>query len=260
MSAGYILGQPASVKVEPVFSGIAPTPLRLPAPELGTKSWGASGVISVGIIVNELGSVSVTDDGEGPYPVCKNVSDPRILELRARAVEAAKKAAFSPAIRDSQAQIVSGRLNYNFGAVELPVAARISGESGTGGLSSLGGTDGMMGVKVADPNEKPGTAAIIYPEGKRPSTVSGGVLNGKAVSLSKPAYPAAAKAVRAGGTVSVQVIIYEDGTMYSAAAISGHPLLRRSSEIAACSSSFSPTLLEGHPVKVTGIITYNYVP
>jgi outer membrane biosynthesis protein TonB len=179
------------------------------------------------------------------------------MELRARVVEAARSASFSPLIIDGLPRIVSGRLNYDFGATALPAAVPMLVGQTTGGLST---TERPIGVKVVDPNEKQGTAAIVYPDGKKPSTVSGGVLNGKATSLAKPAYPAAAKAVRAGGAVSVQVIIYKDGTMYSAAAISGHPLLRRSSETAACSSSFMPTLLEGRPVKVSGVKTYNYVP
>ena len=40
-------------------------------------------------------------------------------------------------------------------------------------------------------------------------TISKGVVNGSAVSLPKPDYPAAAKAVRAGGAVNVQVTIDE---------------------------------------------------
>jgi TonB family protein len=93
-----------------------------------------------------------------------------------------------------------------------------------------------------------------------PKTVSGGVLNGKATNLVKPPYPAAAKAVRASGAVNVQVTIDEQGSVISAAAVSGHPLLRASAVQAARSSKFSPTLLSGKPVKVTGVIVYNYVP
>jgi protein TonB len=95
---------------------------------------------------------------------------------------------------------------------------------------------------------------------KIPKTISGGVLNGKAVSLPKPAYPAAAKAVRAGGAVNVQVTVDEKGDVISASAVSGHPLLRQSAEQAARSAKFSPTLLSGKPVKVTGVIVYNFVP
>lgn len=91
-------------------------------------------------------------------------------------------------------------------------------------------------------------------------TVSGGVLNGKATSLPAPAYPPAAMAVKASGTVSVQILIDEDGNVFSASAVSGHPLLRSVSVDAALQAKFAPTLLNGQPVKVSGILTYNFVP
>ncbi len=62
-----------------------------------------------------------------------------------------------------------------------------------------------------------------------PKTISGGVVNGKAISLPAPPYPAAAKAVGAKGSVSVQVLIDENGSVISASAASGHPLLRSGS-------------------------------
>ncbi len=89
--------------------------------------------------------------------------------------------------------------------------------------------------------------------------LSGGVLNGKAVSLPLPEYPAAAKAVRAGGAVSVQVTIDENGDVVAASAVSGHPLLRAAAVDAARMAKFSPTLLEGNAVKVTGVLVYNFV-
>ena len=89
--------------------------------------------------------------------------------------------------------------------------------------------------------------------------VSGGILNGKAISLTKPSFPAAARAVGASGAVSVQVLINEEGNVASASAVSGHPLLRQVSEQAALASKFSPTTLQGQPVKVSGIIVYNFV-
>jgi TonB family protein len=90
--------------------------------------------------------------------------------------------------------------------------------------------------------------------------ISGGVLNGKAIRLPTPAYPPAARAVRAGGAVSVQVLIDENGYVISAAAVSGNPLLRGAAVEAARGAQFSRTKLSGHPVKVQGIITYNFVP
>ena len=91
-------------------------------------------------------------------------------------------------------------------------------------------------------------------------TISGGVLNGKALNLPLPAYPAAARAVGAGGAVSVQVLIDENGNIIGANAVSGHPLLRAAATDAALAARFSPTLLQGVPVKVSGILTYNFVP
>ena len=88
----------------------------------------------------------------------------------------------------------------------------------------------------------------------------GGVLNGKAVELPKPEYPAAALAVKAGGTVSVKVLIDENGEVISAAAVSGHPLLRAAATEAARNAKFAPTQLNGQTVKVSGVITYNFAP
>jgi len=89
--------------------------------------------------------------------------------------------------------------------------------------------------------------------------ISGGVLNGKAQSLPIPAYPAAARAVGASGAVNVQVTIDEQGNVVSAAAVSGHPLLRQAAEQAARAAKFNATLLSGQPVSVTGVLVYNFV-
>lgn len=89
-----------------------------------------------------------------------------------------------------------------------------------------------------------------------PKTISGGIINGKAINLPAPAYPAAAKAVGASGSVNIQVLIDEEGNVVSASAVSGHPLLRTAAEGAARQAKFRPTQLSGQPVKVSGIITY----
>ncbi|HEX8286081.1 MAG TPA: TonB family protein [Pyrinomonadaceae bacterium] len=91
------------------------------------------------------------------------------------------------------------------------------------------------------------------------AVVSGGVLNGKAVVKPAPVYPAIAKAARAQGAVVVQIIVDEEGYVIFASAVSGHPLLQQASVFAARQARFSPTLLEGQPVKVSGVITYNFV-
>lgn len=92
-----------------------------------------------------------------------------------------------------------------------------------------------------------------------PKAISGGVLNGKAINLPKPIFPPAARAVNAEGVVSVQVLIDEEGNVALANAISGHPLLRAAAVEAARGARFSPTSLSGVLVKVSGVITYNFV-
>ncbi|MBA3693982.1 MAG: TonB family protein [Acidobacteria bacterium] len=96
--------------------------------------------------------------------------------------------------------------------------------------------------------------------GGTPKKISGGVLNGKASSLPAPEYPAAARAVKASGAVNIQVTINEQGDIVSATAVSGHPLLRQAAEEAARKAKFAPTLLQGVPVSVTGVLVYNFVP
>ncbi len=91
-----------------------------------------------------------------------------------------------------------------------------------------------------------------------PKQMALGIINGKASNLVKPPYPAAAKAVRASGIVNVSVLIDEAGNVISAKAVSGHPLLRDASEKAAMASRFTPTIINGQALRVTGIITYTF--
>jgi TonB family protein len=94
---------------------------------------------------------------------------------------------------------------------------------------------------------------------KTSRTVSGGVLNGKAISLPPPAYPPIARAAHASGTVTVQVLVDEEGKVVTAHAVSGHPLLQAAAVQAARQAKFAPTKLSGQPVKVSGVIVYNFV-
>ncbi len=89
--------------------------------------------------------------------------------------------------------------------------------------------------------------------------ISGGVLNGKAVRLVQPPYPAIARSAHASGQVKVQITIDENGNVVSASPVSGHPLLQGAAVAAARQSKFTPTKLSGMPVKVTGVIIYNFV-
>jgi periplasmic protein TonB len=126
-------------------------------------------------------------------------------------------------------------------------AAPVAAGSGTGMVPT-----GPTKVNIEEPPPPPAPTPPRAP-------ISGGVLNGKAISLPKPAYPAIARQAHASGTVVVQVTIDENGSVISAHAVSGHPLLQAVAVAAARGARFSPTKLSGQPVKVTGVITYNFV-
>ncbi len=89
--------------------------------------------------------------------------------------------------------------------------------------------------------------------------VNVGTINGRAVRLPTPAYPSAARDVRAAGRVVVSVTIDSDGNVISAKAINGHPLLRSSAEDAARKSKFHPVSVNGEAVAANGSIIYNFV-
>ncbi len=124
---------------------------------------------------------------------------------------------------------------------------------GTGGGGGGGG--GTAPVVKTDDEPPPPPPPAPTPPPKPKTVVSGGVLNGKAISKPQPAYPPIAKAARASGTVTVQILVDESGRVVSANAVSGHPLLQQAAVSAARNARFSPTLLSGQPVKVSGVIT-----
>jgi TonB family protein len=122
---------------------------------------------------------------------------------------------------------------------------------------SQAGDKGMTSPALNKQEE--GTPSKPTPVPKPRAPLSAGVLNGRIISQPQPAYPAVAKAARASGAVTVQVTVDESGRVISANAVSGHPLLQRAAVQAAYQARFTPTLLSGQPVKVQGVITYNFV-
>ena len=129
---------------------------------------------------------------------------------------------------------------------------------GDGSSKSGGGSNPGIGrpsptVVITEPPAPPQVAKPV------PRVIRKPVLNGEALVLPKPPYPPLAKQTRVQGTVNVQVLIDEKGNVVSATAVSGHPLLIHAAKAAAFQARFSPTMLGDQPVKVSGIITYNFV-
>lgn len=138
-----------------------------------------------------------------------------------------------------------------------PVTGQTSGRNVDGPSSGGPGLVQPDPVAIVEKDVEPPPVIKKNPPPSKP--VSRGVLNGQATSLPKPIYSAAARGVGAQGQVSVQVTIDESGRVISANAISGNLLLRPDAEKAARNARFTPTLLSDVPVKVTGVITYNFI-
>lgn len=122
-----------------------------------------------------------------------------------------------------------------------------------GSRGVTGGT-GNIRVDMTDPPPPAPNPTPVVPRVLKISTV----LNSRALVLPKPTYPAMARQIRLQGTVTVQVLIDEAGRVLSAKG-SGHPLLIPEAEKAARQARFSPTVISETPVKVSGVITYNFI-
>lgn len=115
--------------------------------------------------------------------------------------------------------------------------------------------DGERAPEVkTTPRREPPTPPDKPKEVKLPSSL----ISSKAISNPVPLYPEIGRRVGAQGTVAVQILIDEQGRVISAQATSGHPLLQKPAVDAARRARFSPTVLNGQPVRVSGVIYYNF--
>ena len=101
------------------------------------------------------------------------------------------------------------------------------------------------------------TTSGNMPRPKAP--IESGDLNAKAIDLPDAMYPGEARKTHAAGEVKVRVIVDETGRVLSADVISGPKPLWLAAIDAARKARFKPTLVGGTAVKITGILTYNFV-
>jgi TonB family protein len=88
--------------------------------------------------------------------------------------------------------------------------------------------------------------------------VSGGVLQANAVKKVSPPYPPEAKADGVFGEVQIEILISETGQVVEATVLSGPEPLREAALTAARAWEFKPTELSGVPVKVQGVLRFNF--
>jgi TonB family protein len=159
---------------------------------------------------------------------------------------------------DSKAPAVAGQPPFDSAKTRSPAlpAAKVSSEQlkGLGSVEGAGRTNAPVqtsAVRLDSEPPPPAPRKILKP-------VSGGVLNGTAMSLPPPIYPDTARRLRVSGVVTVEVIVDETGKVISAQATSGPQSLRDVAVQAALKARFSPTKLSGQPVKVAGSINYKF--
>jgi protein TonB len=170
------------------------------------------------------------------------------------------------AVAPEGARILPPGTRWKFGDHNyIPPAASLggNGEEGDGKPGGGGkdtgpyvpeeGGEGPPRMVKAEPAPTP------KPEARKIVALSSVVITSKAVSKPAPPYPSMARTAGVQGPVTVQIVVNEEGRVVSSKATGGHPLLRQAAEQAAYRARFTPTLLGGQPVKVTGMMTYNFV-
>jgi len=145
------------------------------------------------------------------------------------------------------------------GKTDVPVGSIGDADFGAGipGIPSSGNVLGI-GKEPTEPGKPPDPPK---PQPKqvdngKPIVISSKVLQGKAIDKAVPLYPELAKRNRIYGDVSVEVIISPEGRVESVRVVSGHPLFVTAALDASRRWRFEPTILNGVPVRVTGVITF----
>jgi TonB family protein len=118
---------------------------------------------------------------------------------------------------------------------------------------------GILGHQILNyiPNE-PRSATEETSQSNVEQPVVGGALNGKETILPNPDYPESAKREGVSGRVTVAILVDRKGTVRSARALNGHPLLQMPAVAAAKKAKFEPAKLTSQPPRTSGTITYNF--
>lgn len=151
-----------------------------------------------------------------------------------------------------------------------PIIPNFDRQSGGPGLPGIVGPPGFgpgPGVPDADLNVGPPPrldplpvkpAATTTVTNNNPMRLTSTVLQGKAIERRVPVYPELVRRIHLQGDVAVEVVISPEGRVESARAISGHPMLIATALEAARGWRFGPTILNGVPVRVTGVIIFAF--
>ena len=178
---------------------------------------GIDGVLGVSLKIDKTGRVNDVVIRGGPAWPCGSPAPKDQIDAVREAVKKQLLATtFEPPMKDGKPTDVELSLQFAIGEAYKAAVREEDAKSGTGK------------VKL----------------------VEAGVIKGRAKRLVEP------DRIAMSGIVVVRVQVDEQGNVAHAGAISGHPQLQESARTAACDSKFSPTILHGEPVKVTGTMMY----
>ncbi len=93
---------------------------------------------------------------------------------------------------------------------------------------------------------------------KDTSPVQVGSLIEYATAKVSPTYPPAAKTMRMTGTVKVEVLLNEDGSIAEVQKTSGPSMLQRAAVDALKKWKFKPFVRDGQAVKASGFVSFNF--
>ena len=92
-----------------------------------------------------------------------------------------------------------------------------------------------------------------------PIRINNGALQSRLIYKVDPVYPRFAKSSGISGTVIINVITNEEGTVVEAMKVSGNPILAEAAEIAMRQWRYSSTLINGKPVPVESNVCLDFL-
>lgn len=184
---------------------------------------------------------------------------PPMARMQRISAQPARATVFASPVRPAVDVLPASRINDTQPVYFGPTVA--GAPSNAGPFVGGSGIPGGKANDIAPPPPMPKVTPQPVEEPKRqgPVQVSKGVLQGKAIRKVKPEYSSIARQIRASGAVQVLVLISEEGRVIEATAIDGHPVLRPIAVAAARGWVFEPTTLSEVPVKVQGVLTFNFI-
>ncbi len=103
--------------------------------------------------------------------------------------------------------------------------------------------------------QEPNDTLVVNAPQRNPIRVGGKVMDSRLIRRVDPVYPEAAKRARIQGVVVLTVHVNEEGFVYDATVVKGHPLLNQAAVDAVKQWQYSPTLLNGQRVPIIATVS-----